>query len=64
MKELKNIFLSFYVVTSVFAFLFGIANGAADVGTDAWETCNKDRLSRIEYIAPAFRVGCWFGGKP
>lgn len=58
MKDLFLGLLAIYSALSFFPFIFGLMAGSYKNG-DCFEP-----MERIEYVVPAFRVGCWLGGVP
>jgi hypothetical protein len=49
-----------YVIISITQLLLGMSDpDGAPIDTN----CNKEK-TRIEYIFPAYRIGCWLGRPP
>lgn len=58
MKTVCWILVYIYTMFNLLGFLFGVINPIV-IG----ESCN-DKWRRIEYVLPAYRVGCWLAEIP
>lgn len=59
-EHLLSIFILIYFGAFMFNLLFGIMDARY---TDLTKGCYKP-LARIEYVFPAYRVGCYLGSTP
>lgn len=57
-QECLAVSLVVYGIISLIAFVFGLINADRNRGA-----C-RGKWTRIEYVLPAHRVGCWFGEVP
>lgn len=53
-------FMSLYLALSAIQLLFGLIDAN---GRKWWGACDK-KMSRIEYVMPAYRLGCWLNRRP
>jgi len=61
-KLVAGLFSGLVLALVVITMVVGILNGSSD-GSMNRGHCDE-RMSRIEYVLPFYRLGCWLGGKP
>lgn len=62
MKDVLRLIMSLSFIYIVF-FLFALGDGITEANMTYHNKC-KIPKTRIEYIFPAFRFGCWLGSVP